>query len=45
MSSSVTSEYSESETLNLPISEAEVMTAVKRKEIGRRAGKIILLMK
>ena len=27
MSSSVTNEYSESETLSLPISEAEVMTA------------------
>ena len=30
MSSSVANEYSESETLNLPISEAEVTTAVKR---------------
>ena len=30
MPSSVTNEYSESETLNLPISEAEVITAVKR---------------
>jgi len=45
MSSSVTNEYSESETLNLPISEAEVMTAVKRKKMGMHAGKIILLMK
>ena len=34
MSSSVTNEYSESETLNLPMSEAEVTTAVKRLKNG-----------
>ena len=35
MSSSVANEYSESETLNLPISEAEVTTAVKRFKNGK----------
>ena len=43
ISSSVTNEYSESETLNLPISEAEVMTAVKRLKMGRHPGKILLM--
>ena len=38
MSSSVTNEYSESETLNLPISEAEVTTAVKRLKNGKACG-------
>ena len=34
MSSSATNEYSESETLNLPLSEAEVTTTVKRLKNG-----------
>ena len=38
MSSSVTKEYSESETLNLPISEAEVKTAVKRLKNRKACG-------
>ena len=45
MSSRAINEFSESDTLNLPLSEAEVMTAVKRLKMGRHAGKIILLMK
>ena len=39
MSCCVTNEYSESETLNLPISEVEVMTAVKRLKNGKACGK------
>ena len=38
MSSSVTNEYSESETLNLPISEADVTTAVKWLKNGKACG-------
>ena len=38
MSSSVTNEYIESETLNLPISEAKVTTAVKRLKNGKACG-------
>ena len=38
VSSNVTNEYSESETLNLPISEADVMTAVKRLQNGKACG-------
>ena len=43
MSSSVANEYSESETLNLPISEAEVTTAVKRFKSVKACGEYSII--
>ena len=43
MPSSVTNEYSESDTLNLPISEAEVTTAVKRLKNAKACGEVNII--